>query len=182
MAPNTSDLLRRFAEWETLKFDPSRCPVRSVLDRVGEKWAMLVLLALASRHRRFNELSRAIPDVSKRMLTQTLRSLERDGLVSRHVFPTKPPSVEYRLSPVGSSLLEPLAALIAWAETHQTSIELTRRGFDAAAEPAHADRTATGLVADDSRTPSVPLSASAPASVAAAAPLLGALVRSRPTR
>ncbi len=139
MTDEMNDLMRRFAQWETLQFDPSRCPIRSVLDRVGEKWAMLVLLALAGRHRRFNALSRAIPDVSKRMLTQTLRGLERDGLVTRHVFPTKPPSVEYRLSPVGFSLLEPLAALVAWAERNQTSIERTRRGFDGTAEPVHAD-------------------------------------------
>jgi DNA-binding HxlR family transcriptional regulator len=130
MTDDVNDLIRRFSQWESLRFDPSRCPIRSVLDRVGEKWAMLVLLALASHHRRFNELSRAIPDVSKRMLTQTLRGLERDGLVTRHVFPTKPPSVEYRLSSVGSSLLEPLAALVSWAERNQTSIERMRRGFD----------------------------------------------------
>jgi DNA-binding HxlR family transcriptional regulator len=139
MTDEMNDLIRRYAQWETLQCDPSRCPIRSVLDRVGEKWAMLVLLALANRHRRFNALSRAIPDVSKRMLTQTLRGLERDGLVTRHVFPTKPPSVEYRLSSVGSSLLEPLTALIAWAERNLPSIQRMRRGFDGLAEPVHAD-------------------------------------------
>lgn len=126
----TTTLIERFAQWETLRFDANRCPVRSVLDRVGEKWATLVLLALASRHRRFNEFTRAIPDISKRMLTQTLRRLERDGLITRHVFPTKPPSVEYRLSTVGVSLLEPLAALIGWAERNQAAIERTRARFD----------------------------------------------------
>jgi DNA-binding HxlR family transcriptional regulator len=128
----TTELIERFAHWETLRFDPARCPVRSLLDRIGDKWVTLVLLALASRNRRFNELTRAIPDISKRMLTQTLRALERDGLITRHVFPTKPPSVEYRLSAVGVSLLEPLAALIAWAERHQAAIEGLRAQFDGA--------------------------------------------------
>jgi DNA-binding HxlR family transcriptional regulator len=130
MTVNRKALTERFARWEQERFDPQRCPVRDVLNRVGVKWATLVLVALAAQARRFNELQRAIPDISKRMLTQTLRGLERDGLVTRHVFPTKPPSVEYRLSPLGQSLLEPLAALIGWAECNHAEIRNTREGFD----------------------------------------------------
>jgi DNA-binding HxlR family transcriptional regulator len=136
MDASAASLIARFNSWETLDFDAGRCPVRDVLDRVGEKWATLVLIALAVRVRRFNELKRAIPDVSKRMLTQTLRALERDGLVTRHVFPTKPPSVEYRLSPLGTSLLQPLAELIGWAERNHEVIQHTRARFDDAAAQA----------------------------------------------
>jgi DNA-binding HxlR family transcriptional regulator len=130
MPARTTSLIERFAQWESLRFDPSKCPVRDVLNRVGEKWATLILVALAARQRRFNEVKRAIPDISKRMLTQTLRGLERDGLITRHVFATKPPSVEYRLSPLGESLLKPLAELISWAEVNHQKIQKTRDAFD----------------------------------------------------
>jgi DNA-binding HxlR family transcriptional regulator len=83
-----------------------------------------------------SEIRRAIPDISKRMLTQTLRDLERDGLIARRVFPTKPPSVEYRLTELGESLLAPLVGLIAWAETSQSRIAVARAAF-AAADPLH---------------------------------------------
>src|SRR6478735_7201801 len=86
-------------------FDP-QCPVRDVLDRIGDKWSTLVLVTLADGPRRFSEVQRAIPDISKRMLTLTFRDLERDGLIARTVFPPKPPSVEYRLTPLGSALLD----------------------------------------------------------------------------
>ncbi len=91
-------------------------PRAGVLDRIGDKWSTLIVIALAQRAHRFSEIRRAIPDISKRMLTQTLRDLERDGLVSRKVFPTKPPSVEYKLTELGESLLEPLTVLVTWAE------------------------------------------------------------------
>ena len=80
-----------------------------------------------------------MPDISKRMLTQTLRLLERDGLATRHVFPTKPPSVEYRLSPLGRSVLDPLAHLVGWAEANFPAIEAARSRFDAAATEAAKD-------------------------------------------
>lgn len=121
---------KRFNGWQTLGFDASRCPVRNVLDFIGDKWTTLILMSLAGAPRRFNEIVRVVPDISKRMLTQTLRSLERDGLVTRHVFPTKPPSVEYRLSPLGRSVLEPLDGLVAWAESHFSAIALARREYD----------------------------------------------------
>lgn len=126
------DLSGTFAAWQRIELDPARCPVRDVLDRIGDKWTTLVLMALAGGPRRFSELGRAVPDISKRMLTQTLRDLERDGFVTRHVFPTKPPSVEYRMAPLGRSILDPLAVLVGWAEAHHPAIRDARARFDAA--------------------------------------------------
>lgn len=108
-----------------------QCPVRDVLDRIGDKWSTLLIVALVAGPRRFNDLHRLVPDISKRMLTQTLRDLERDGLITRHVFATKPPSVEYRLAPLGQSLLDPLAVLIAWADERHEDIRSARQRFDA---------------------------------------------------
>lgn len=121
----------RFRAWQEHGFDAERCPVRNVLDFIGDKWSTLILMSLAGGPRRFNDIIRAVPDISKRMLTQTLRSLERDGLVTRHVFPTKPPSVEYRLSQLGRSVLEPLDGLVVWAEKHFAAIARARQQFDA---------------------------------------------------
>lgn len=102
------------------------CPVRGVLDRIGDKWSVLIVLTLAGAPHRFGALRRAVPDISQRMLTQTLRDLERDGLLSRTVFPTKPPSVEYALTPLGESLLVPLQALVRWADDHHAEILAAR--------------------------------------------------------
>jgi DNA-binding HxlR family transcriptional regulator len=109
-----------------------QCPVRDVLDRIGDKWSTLILGTLSSGPHRFSAVQRAIPDISKRMLTQTLRDLERDGLIARAVFPTKPPSVEYRLTPLGETILEPLAVLVRWADGSHGAIKAARRAFDAA--------------------------------------------------
>ncbi len=129
----SESLAERFQVWSSGDFDLSLCPVRSVLDQLGDKWTTLIVIILSQRPPRFSQLQRANPDISKRMLTQTLRDLERDELISRQVFPTKPPSVEYRLTELGESLLVPLAALIAWAERSQPKITTARCGFDAAA-------------------------------------------------
>lgn len=129
-------LAERFRAWSGSDFDLSRCPVRGVLDRLGDKWTTLIVIALSQRPHRFSEVCRAVPDISKRMLTQTLRDLERDGLIARRVFPTKPPTVEYRLTELGESLLEPLVTLIAWAEGSQTRIAAARSAFDAASAAA----------------------------------------------
>ena len=128
--PAQAALSERLTEWQRHELDPARCPVRDVLDHIGDKWSMLILVVLADRAQRFSEVRRAVPDISKRMLTQSLRQLERDGLISRHVFPTKPPSVEYRLTPMGESLLEPLAALVTWAEGNHAAIRRARAAFD----------------------------------------------------
>ena len=122
-----------FEAWRDRGFDAAACPVRNVLDRIGDKWTLLVLVALAARPHRFSELHRAVPDISKRMLTQTLRELERDGLVDREVFPTKPPRVSYGLSSLGRSVLPPVAALVAWAEGSFGAIQTARMRFDEAA-------------------------------------------------
>ncbi|HBK45210.1 MAG TPA: transcriptional regulator [Xanthomonadaceae bacterium] len=108
------------------------CPVRDVLDHVAAKWTTLILIALGEGPLRFGQLHRALPDISKRMLTQSLRDLERDGLLTRHVFPTKPPSVEYRLSPLGVSMLAPLGALVDWAARAHPAIQQARQAYDAA--------------------------------------------------
>jgi DNA-binding HxlR family transcriptional regulator len=110
--------------------DLSQCPVRGVLDRIGDKWSTLIIITLAEQPLRFGQLRRTIPDISQRMLTQTLRDLQRDGLISRHVFPTQPPSVEYRLTEMGRSLLEPLGALVRWADAYYAAIRGARSEYD----------------------------------------------------
>ena len=112
--------------------DFARCPIRDVLDQIGDKWSTLLLLTLAEGPQRFGAIKRMVPDISQRMLTQTLRDLQRDGLINRTVFPTTPPSVEYRLTPLGQSLLKPLAGLIAWADGNHPAIKAARLAFDGA--------------------------------------------------
>lgn len=107
------------------------CPVRNVLDKIGDKWSMLIVMYLAAGPKRFNQLHREIPDISQKMLTQTLRDLQRDGLVARQVFDTKPPSVEYRLTELGHSLIVPFGHLIEWANRSISVIERARQNFDA---------------------------------------------------
>ena len=109
------------------------CPIRDVLDRIGDRWSVLVLMELQGGTRRFSVLKRAIPDISQRMLAQTLRHLEADGLVTRTVYPTIPPRVDYALTDLGRSLLVPLDGLVAWAEAHHATIKQART--DAAARP-----------------------------------------------
>jgi DNA-binding HxlR family transcriptional regulator len=125
----------RFNEWQRQGFDAERCPLRNVLNMIGDKWSTLTLMSLSGKARRFNELHRQIPDISKRMLTQSLRTLERNGLITRHVFPTKPPSVEYRLSSLGHSAMAPLDTLTAWAEISFDKIVDARKHFDSEVAP-----------------------------------------------
>lgn len=113
--------------------DPSQCPVRNVLDQLASKWSVLILTTLAERPYRFGELKREIGDISQRMLTQTLRDLQADGLIERTVFPTTPPSVEYKLTPLGKSFLEPLSAVVDWAFKNHPAIREARKEFAAAA-------------------------------------------------
>jgi len=104
--------------------------VSDVLARVGDKWSVLVVTRLGEGSMRFNELRRAIGGISQRMLTLTLRGLERDGLITRTVFPTNPPRVDYALTPLGRDLLQPVSALGAWAIRNQPKIASARQRFD----------------------------------------------------
>jgi DNA-binding HxlR family transcriptional regulator len=104
--------------------------VRAVLDRVGDKWSVLLVSLLGDGTMRFNELRRSIEGISQRMLTLTLRGLERDGLVSRTVYPTIPPRVDYALTDLGQTLLDPVLGLAGWAEKHRAEIQQARERFD----------------------------------------------------
>jgi DNA-binding HxlR family transcriptional regulator len=120
-------------QWDTRE----DCEVRQILDRVADKWSLLVIALLERRRLRFTELRREIDGVSQRMLTVTLRQLERDGLVRRTVYPVVPPRVDYELTPLGSTLHETIQALVTWTEAHQNEIAAARAAYDAAqAAPA----------------------------------------------
>src|ERR1700761_4902339 len=111
--------------------DHSDCrAVASVLARVGDKWSVFVIMMLTDGPKRFNELKRMINGISQRMLTLTLRGLERDGLVTRTVFPTIPPRVDYELTDLGRGLQQPVKALGQWAMDHLAKIEAARTRFD----------------------------------------------------
>jgi DNA-binding HxlR family transcriptional regulator len=105
--------------------------VARVLARIGDKWSVLVIILLAQKPRRFNELRRSIDGISQRMLTLTLRGLERDGLLTRHLTPVIPPRVDYQLTDLGRSLCKPVRALGAWAQEHGPDIERAQDSFDA---------------------------------------------------
>ncbi|NBM16770.1 helix-turn-helix domain-containing protein [Streptomyces sp. GC420] len=106
------------------------CGIRDVLDRIGDKWSVLVIVELAGGPRRFRELQRAIDGISQRMLTLTVRRLERDGLVLRTVYPTVPTRVDYRLTETGVSLTHLVKALADWSLTHRTVIAEARHQYD----------------------------------------------------
>ena len=113
--------------------------ISETLGRIGDKWTVLVVELLAGGPMRFNELRRTIGDISQRMLTLTLRGLERDGLVTRTVFPTVPPRVDYELTKLGRTLREPLVAIADWARKHRPAMLEARKAFDAggSAKPSH---------------------------------------------
>ena len=114
---------------------PEDCrAVSDVLSRVGDKWTILVVSELGNGPKRFNEIRRALGSISQRMLTLTLRGLERDGLVTRTVFPTIPPRVDYELTKLGRSLLEPVSGIGLWARQNRTAIQEARLRFDTAAD------------------------------------------------
>jgi DNA-binding HxlR family transcriptional regulator len=116
------------------------CPSRAALDRIADKWTALLVGALAGGTRRFSELRSDVGGISEKMLTQTLRSMERDGFVTRRVSGTVPPRVEYTLTELGHSLEEPLAAVRAWAERHINEVEGARATYDAERSTAQAGR------------------------------------------
>lgn len=121
---------------DTTASDPdvfsARCPSRDVLGRIADKWTVLVVCGLAKGTRRFSELQREIAGISQKMLTQTLRSLERDGLVERHVYPVIPPRVEYTLTPLGRGFLRPIRSVAAWAEAHVFDVLDAQARYDTA--------------------------------------------------
>ncbi len=118
------------------------CPVRNVVARFGNKWALLIVLILSeNKALRFNELGRMIPDVSSRVLSGTLRTLEADGLVARKVYPVVPPKVEYSLTEVGGSLVPFIVQLTDWAQKNMKSITKHREEFEAASIPASGKET-----------------------------------------
>jgi DNA-binding HxlR family transcriptional regulator len=137
---------------------PGDCrAVSDVLARIGDKWSVLVVSRLGEKPLRFNELRRSIGGISQRMLTLTLRGLERDGLITRTMFPTIPPRVDYALTPLGRDLLEPVSALGAWAIRNQEKIARAREAFDGVCEakgkaPPRRERSRSGLVQVASRT------------------------------
>src|SRR5437660_8459430 len=110
--------------------DP-KCELRNILDRIADKWSLLVIYELADGVRRFTELRREIDGISQRMLTLTLRQLERDGLVRRTVHPVVPPRVDYELTPLGCTLLKTIQSLVAWTAEHIDEIHEARAAYDA---------------------------------------------------
>ena len=123
---------RRHAEPATLTAHHD-CEFREVLDRVGDKWSLLVIVMLEQRptpRARFSELKRSIPGISQRMLTATLRRLERDGLLTRHIYAEVPPRVEYALTPLGKQFMQPVRGLVTWLQTHWSAIRSAREQFD----------------------------------------------------
>ncbi|MET9442891.1 helix-turn-helix domain-containing protein [Streptomyces sp. NPDC006610] len=114
-------------QWDTRE----GCEVRQILDRVADKWSLLVIALLENRRLRFTELRREIDGVSQRMLTVTLRQLERDGLVRRTVHPVVPPRVDYELTPLGATLHTTIRSLVTWTEEHQQEIARARAEYDA---------------------------------------------------
>jgi len=106
------------------------CPTRQILDLIGDKWTALIIGLLEEKTMRFSELRREIDGISQKMLTQTLRKLERDGMVTRTVYPEVPPRVEYSLTPLGETLTAPLGAFREWAETHIDSVTQAQIEYD----------------------------------------------------
>lgn len=107
------------------------CPIRNVVAQIGDKWSILILFSLVDGPERFNMLKKRIDGISQRMLTQTLRDLERDGFVARDVFAEVPVRVEYQLTDMGRGLVKPLWALVDWANIHHAEIRKSRDGYDA---------------------------------------------------
>jgi DNA-binding HxlR family transcriptional regulator len=108
----------------------AQCPTRQALDLIADKWTTLLIYLLARGKQRYGDLHRQVGGISQKMLTQTLRKLERDGLVTRHVYPEVPPRTEYELTRLGHTLIEPMGALCEWAGAHLTELEQARRRYD----------------------------------------------------
>jgi len=130
MSPRHTDLPKNLP-----KRDIEDCqPTRKILDRIGDKWSLYLIMTLAHGVRRFNELKRGIDGISQRMLTLTLRGLERDGLVTRTMYPTIPPRVDYELTELGKTLLNPVMGLVNWADSNKFAVAEAQKRFDAQSE------------------------------------------------
>ena len=114
----------------------STCPSRTSLARIANKWTALIVIALGEERLRFGDIAATVQGISGKVLTDTLRALERDGIVSRHAFAEVPPRVEYELTPLGRTLSEPLSALRTWAESHFDEVQASRAAYDAQEEVA----------------------------------------------
>lgn len=112
------------------------CPAREVFNRLADKWALLLIAQLCGGPVRFNQLRRQIEGISQKVLSQTLKNLERDGLVERQVFATVPVTVEYSLTPLGRTLRETIQSLSHWAETHMPAVKAAQQRYDAKGDPA----------------------------------------------
>lgn len=123
MATNTQPARRVF-------YNDDDCPIRNVVAQIGDKWSMLILFALVDGADRFNSLKARVIGISQRMLTQTLRDLEREGYVSRTVYPEVPARVEYALTEMGRGIAQPLYQLVAWADSHHQAIKQARQAYD----------------------------------------------------
>ncbi|GJQ61460.1 MAG: transcriptional regulator [Melioribacteraceae bacterium] len=108
----------------------TECPVRDILDRLGDKWSVLIIVTLNERTLRFSELKREISDISQRMLTLTLKNLERDGLLTRTVYATVPPRVDYALTDLGKIFHSEISGLVSWAKKYRPEIEKSREVYD----------------------------------------------------
>lgn len=111
-------------------YNDEHCPIRNVVTQIGDKWSMLILFSLVDGADRFNSIKSRIVGISQRMLTQTLRDLEREGYVNRTVYPEVPVKVEYELTEMGTSLVKPLYQLVSWADEHHDDIKLCRQAYD----------------------------------------------------
>ncbi|HEY1919091.1 MAG TPA: helix-turn-helix domain-containing protein [Streptosporangiaceae bacterium] len=116
---------------------PSTCEASEVLGRVGDKWSLQVIFSLGEGTRRFTDLKRGIVGISQRMLTVTLRGLERDGIITRTMYPVMPPRVDYALTPMGRTLGDAAATMIGWAHEHLDEIEAARAAYDARTQSGH---------------------------------------------
>ena len=132
------------------------CRARDVLQRVGDKWSVFVIDRLGQGSQRFNELRRSIDGITGRMLTVTLRGLERDGLVARTVHPVIPPRVDYALTPMGATLLETIEQLVDWADSHTEDIYAARSRYDTRHAPVEPGAVAEPCAGDEAPCPDTP--------------------------
>jgi DNA-binding HxlR family transcriptional regulator len=131
-SPGYCDSTNDSADYDVWQWDAREdCEVRQILDRIADKWSLLVIALLERRTLRFSELRKAIDGISQRMLTVTLRQLERDGLVLRKPYPVVPPRVEYELTEMGCTLHDTIKSLVTWTEGHQEAIAAARAAYDA---------------------------------------------------